>query len=144
MPELTIGLYISIRIPLDPPSALFPNARNRRGGFRPGIAAANDFHYAAYLAAMPYRPETPIAGEVSVGIYAAYGHGRRLPDLDATVSACKKALDALADAGIIVNDSQITSITVGQEKLRPTKDDPRPAGWTSLTIVEIQNEKPHE
>jgi Holliday junction resolvase RusA-like endonuclease len=138
MPEMTIGPIISIRIPLDPPAALFPNARNRRGGFHPGISAAADFHSVATFAMREHAPDTPITGPVSLGIYAAYGHGRRIPDLDATVSACKKALDALMTAGIILDDRQITSITVGHEKLRPTKDDPRPAGWTELRIVEME------
>jgi Holliday junction resolvase RusA-like endonuclease len=96
------------------------------------------YRMASTLAMRDYAPDTPITGPVSLGIYVAWGQGRRTPDLDAIPTATKGACDALADAGIILDDRQITSITVGQEKLRPTKDDPRPAGWTELRITEME------
>jgi Holliday junction resolvase RusA-like endonuclease len=96
------------------------------------------YRMASKLAMMGYAPDTPITGPVSLGIYVAWGHGRRTPDLDAIPTATKACTDALADAGIILDDRQVVSITVGQEKLRPTKDDPRPAGWTELRIMEVK------
>ncbi len=137
MPEITIGPILSIRIPLDPPSVLLPNARRSAHWTRQHEATAM-YRMASKLAMMDYAPDTPITGRVSLGIHVAWGHGRRTPDLDAIPTATKGACDALADAGIIQDDRQITSITVGHEKLRPTKDDPKPQGWTELRIVEME------
>lgn len=137
MPELTIGPYISIRIPLDPPSVLLPNGRRSAHWTRQHEATAM-YRMASKLAMMDYAPDTPITGPVSLVIYVAWGHGRRTPDLDAIPTATKGACDALADAGMIEDDRQIVKLSVSQEKLRPTKDDPRPAGWTELCIVEME------
>lgn len=137
MPELTIGLIISVRIPMEPPAVLLPNAR-RKAHWGDQHQATSMYRMASTLAMRDYAPDTPITGPVSLGIYVAWGHGRRTPDLDAIPTATKAATDALADAGIIVNDYQITSITVGQEKLQPTPDNRRPQGWTELRITEME------
>ncbi len=96
------------------------------------------YRMAAKLAMLEYAPDTPITGPVSLHTSVAWGHGRRTVDLDAIPTATKACTDALADAGIIINDSQITRLSVSQVKLKPTKDDPRPAGWTELRIMEME------
>ncbi len=130
-------LELMVRIPMEPPAVLLPNARRSAHWTRQHEATAM-YRMASKLAMMDYAPDTLIIGPVNLGIYVAWGHGRRTPDLDAIPTATKACTDALADAGIIQDDRQVVSITVGHEKLRPTKDDPRPAGWTELTITEVE------
>ena len=124
---------VTIRVPLDPPAALFPNRRHRRGGFHEGVEAAYQLRLAAKLAAMPHAPATALAGPVALHVHVAYSGGRRLPDLDASASAAKAAIDGVVDGGILVNDRQVTALTVTHERLGRGEQ-----GYTDLTICEVE------
>lgn len=128
---------ITITVPMEPPAECFPNRRNRRGGFYPGIEAARTFRMAAKVVAIEHAPSTAISGPVDVALHAAYGHKRQLPDLDATLSAAKGCLDGLVDGGILVDDRQVSRITVSHEKLKGKRGE-KPVGCTTVTIREIR------
>lgn len=137
--ERAPGPYsVSVQVPMAPPAELFPNKRHRRGGLHPGIAAAKEYREVTQYAAMEHVNGTPFAGPVHLIIHAAYGHKRRVPDLDATISATKPAVDALADAGLIYDDDQVAMITATHEKLTSTRRH-KPTGFTTLTITEMQS-----
>jgi Holliday junction resolvase RusA-like endonuclease len=128
---------ITVTVPMDPPSALLPNKRHRRGGLYPGIAAAQEYRAVAKYAAMPHVNGTPIAGPVHLTIHAAYGYKRVTPDLDGTISAAKAAIDGLADAGLIYDDDQVAKITATHEKL-PARKRECVAGFTVLTVEPME------
>jgi Holliday junction resolvase RusA-like endonuclease len=126
---------IVITIPLAPDAALLPNRRHRRGGHHPGIAAARELRFAAKCAALPHATGTALAGPVGLHVHVAYPRSRRLPDLDASLSASKGAVDGLVDGGILVDDRQVAAISVTHERLGKGAD-----GYTRITIVELEAE----
>ena len=128
---------ITITVPMDPPSALLPNKRHRRGGLYPGIEAAQESRLAAKYAAMNACNGTPLTGPVHLIIHAAYGHRRVTPDLDGTISAVKPMIDGLADAGVLEDDDQVQMITATHEKLRGRRNE-KPTGYTVLTITPLE------
>lgn len=131
---------ITILIPMAPPSELLPNRRHRRGGFHPGIAAANTSRTLAKYAAMNAATRThPITGPVSVTIHIGYGHKRLLPDLDGSISATKPFWDGIVDAGLLVDDDQIVKIIATHEKLKG-KRGTKPEGFTRMTITALAQE----
>lgn len=133
---------VIIRIPIAPPSALLPNKRHRQGGLHPGIEAATNCRDTAKYAAMELAPPTPFAGPVHLTMHIAYGvdpvskRARRLPDLDATISAAKSLIDGIVDARILYDDDQVQLITASHERLEVTRTY-RPAGFTVMQIEEL-------
>lgn len=133
-----VGRVITVTIPLDPPSELLPN--NRRRGTqsvwteREVTAQARQ---AARQAALSVAPPQPIAGPIHLAIHAAYGHGRRLPDLSATHGACKAFEDGLIDAGVMVDDRQVEIIVITHEKIRGKRNE-RPQGYTTIHVAELE------
>ena len=129
-------MSITVCVPMAPPSALLPNARYRRGGFYPGIAAAAECRMEAKSAALKVLDRVePIRGEVHLTIHVAYGYRQVTPDLDGTISSVKSMLDGIVDAGLMDDDSKVVKITATQEKLKVTKKS-KPTGHTILTIAE--------
>ena len=124
---------VTIRVPIDPPAELLPNRRHRRGGFHPGIEAAATVRQIAFHAALPHATATTLAGPVALTVHAGYGHGRRVPDLDATLAACKPMIDGIVDTRLIADDRQVARITVLHEKLTGKRGE-RPQGWTDITL----------
>ena len=127
---------VTIRVPIDPPAELLPNRRHRRGGFYPGIEAAATARQMAYHAAIPYATAVTIDGPVALTVHASYGHGRKVPDLDATLSACKPMIDGIVDTRLLADDRQVTRITVLHSKLAGKRGE-RPQGWTDITLEEL-------
>ena len=128
---------ITVTIPADPPSKLFPNQASKQGSWHVRARVRKESREIAAYAAMNARTATcPIAGPVAVEIHAAYGHRRRLPDIDATSSAAKAFLDGVVDAGILYDDDQVVRWTVTHEKL-PSRPKAPAQGFTTITITEI-------
>lgn len=130
-------MSITITIPIEPSSALFPNNRHRKGGYHPGVSASAECRQTARYAAManglhlePYR------GPVHLTIHAAYGYRRTKPDLDATISACKPFIDGIVDAGLLEDDDQVQKITATHEKLH-SRGGVKQLGYTVIEIEEL-------
>src|SRR5690606_25755197 len=75
-PEAQAGgrrvVEVTVTVPMDPPSALLPNKRHRRGGLYPGISAATESREVAKYAAMNDRGQQPtISGPVELEVHAA-------------------------------------------------------------------------
>ena len=135
-------MEVTVTVPMDPPSALLPNKRHRRGGLYPGISAATESREVAKYAAMNDRGQRPtISGPVELEVHAAYGYKRVTPDLDGTLSACKPMIDGLVDAGIIYDDDQVQRLIVTHEKLK-TRKHVKPQGYTVFRIRELTEETP--
>lgn len=125
---------ITVTIPMEPNSNLFPNAIRRSSHWRSEQQARKECRQTARYAAMASGMHTePFNGPVSITIHAAYGHKRVTPDLDATISACKPFIDGLVDAGILVDDDQVKKYVATHEKLKGKRGE-KPQGFTRIQI----------
>jgi len=108
---------ITITVPCDPPSALLPN-RKRSLHWSTIAKATKELRSIAKYAACDQRPNDwiPFAGPVVLTLTVGYGRRRRVPDLDASASACKAALDGMTDAAIIADDRIIKRLVVEHGK----------------------------
>lgn len=108
---------ITITVPCDPPSVLLPNQR-RKHHWGTISKATRELREIAYYAALDQRPNdwTPFAEPVVLSLRVGYGRRRRIPDLDASASACKAALDGMTDARVIDDDRIIKRLVVEHEK----------------------------
>lgn len=119
---------------MEPSNKLFPNAIGRGGHWGTRSKAHAECRQTARYAAMASGVHTePYSGPVALTIHAAYGHRRRLPDLDATISACKPFIDGLVDAGILVDDDQVQKYIATHKKLRGKRGE-KPQGFTRIQI----------
>ena len=129
---------IEVVIPIEPNNHLFPNSRSRRGGFYKGINASQECRATARYAAMASGVHVePYSGPVALTLFAAYGYKRKLPDLDATISACKPVNDGLVDAGILADDDQVQKITATHAKLKGKRGE-KPQGFTRIQIEMLE------
>lgn len=120
---------ITIVVPCDPPSVLLPNQR-RKHHWGTISKATRELREIAYYAALDQRPNdwTPFAEPVVLSLRVGYGRRRRIPDLDASASACKAIIDSMIDAGIISDDRIITKLVVRHGK------DPKGEGYAILSF----------
>lgn len=134
MREITIVVYTA------PDRALYPNNRLRSGGHWPGVAAAKAQRHTAWGDAINQKPTgwEPITGKVSMRVAFAYPKGRRLPDLDASISAAKAMIDGIVDAGILADDRLIVRHDgAEQTRLKGINADVYPDGYTEFTFTEV-------
>lgn len=118
-----------------PDSKLFPNKAGKSLHWATRQKHRKISREAARDAAKGVVPPTPLDGTVHLAIHARYGYRRRLPDLDATIAACKPHIDGLVEAGVLVDDRIITRISATHERV--TKDaDCALTGQTILTLTE--------
>lgn len=119
-----------------PSSDLLPNRVMRRGGHDAARVAKADARQIAKYTAVQHRNTCgggPIfRGPVHVTERIVWGKGRRRCDIDAVPLLCKPLIDGLCDAGLIVNDAQITRLTV----LEHDKDKDGP-GWVEIQVEEV-------
>ena len=128
---------IRITVPMAPDSRMFPNKAGKSLHWQTRRSARAKSREAGYKAAKKCKPPKPIAGPVVCTIHAEYGYRRRVPDLDATVSACKSFIDGLTDAGIFLDDKQIVKIIATHQKMVVPKGEKWP-GLTTITIEEVK------
>lgn len=130
-------MTITIEIPMPPARELFPNAEAKRRHW--GVRAemrAECREMAKYAAMETAQRCGPIAGPVTLTIHAAYGYKRTLPDLEATIAACKPYVDGIVDAGVLYDDDQVKKITATHEKLTARRKE-KPIGFTRFVITEM-------
>ena len=121
---------ITITVPCAPPSVLLPNQR-RKTHWAKIAKATRELRECARYAALSQMPNdwTPYTGPVVLTLYVGYEKRRRIPDLDASSSACKAAVDGLADAGVIVDDRIVKRLVVEHGR------DPAGLGYTTLAFT---------
>lgn len=121
---------ITVRIPATPHTLLRPNVTsvNKRERQKLGyplnvMPAAKlkallkaDLRETAGWAARECAPAVPIDEPVHLTVTIRWEHGRNKQDFDAAIYGLKGVIDALMDAGWIEDDSQVTGVTVYQEK----------------------------
>ena len=130
-------MAITVTIPMAPDSRLFPNKQGKSLHWATRSSARRKSREAACAAAEKVKPRRPIANDVICTIHAVYGHRRRVPDIDASISACKPFIDGLADAGVIRDDRQIVKLIGTHEKMVQKKGGKLP-GRTIITIEEMK------
>lgn len=128
---------ITITVPMAPDRRLFPNQAGKTLHWKTRSSARRKSREAACAAAEAVKPRRPIRKEVVCTIHADYGYRRRIPDLDATISASKPFLDGLTDAGIFHDDRQIKKIIATHGRLLQKKGGKLP-GRTTITIEEVK------
>lgn len=128
---------MTITIDMAPDRRLFPNQAGKSLHWRTRSSARRKSREAACAAAEKVRPKKPIGHDVICTIHADYGYRRRIPDLDATVSAAKPFLDGLTDAGIFRDDRQIKKIIATHGRMEQKKGGQLP-GRTVITIEEMK------
>ena len=125
---------IEVVIPMAPESAMMPNQLSKNAHWGKRAKVRKECREIARYAAMASGLHMePYSGPVAITIHAAYGYKRVTPDLDATISACKPFIDGLVDAGILVDDNQVTRYVATHEKLRGKRGE-KPQGFTRIQI----------
>ena len=130
-----------VMIPTVPASVLSPNGQRKRPWRRRHEAAADLRQMVAEYAkdanasqvgreVWSHPARDPVAGPVRLAVVIAWPKGRRLLDFDGAVGALKPAVDALQDAGWMVNDRQVVTMEVRQERSGDV------AGWTRIEMHE--------
>lgn len=124
---------VTVRIPMAPDRLLFPNKQGKSLHWATRSKHRKISREAACKAASRLNLPT-ISLPVIITIHARYGSRRRLPDLDASISACKPMIDGLVEAGLLQDDRQMVKITATHEKVTKADD----AALTGETIITIE------
>ncbi len=103
-------------IPTAPDSSLLPNRAYRRGGFHQRIESARDLRTMASIIARSSAPPRPLIGPIQIDAKIIWPRRRKYVDFDAAVASLKPVLDGCTDASWWIDDSQVTGMTVVQDK----------------------------
>ena len=91
---------ITVTVPMCPARELFPNRQGKNLHWATRSKHRKISREAASKAASLLHIKKTITKPVNLTIHARYGSRRRLPDLDATISAAKPMIDGLVEAGL--------------------------------------------
>lgn len=125
---------IRLDIPSPPPHELSPNAsRFQHWGTRNRIKHewARLWRHAALDAMGAAGRAVHLTGPVRLRVTYLKGKGARQRDVDGIIATCKHGIDALQEAGLIRNDSQVVAIEVEQRR------SPDGIGKTVVTVEEV-------
>lgn len=128
---------IIVTVPMAPDRLLFPNKQGKSLHWATRSKHRKISREAAYKAASLLHQKHKITSPVVLTIHAMYGSRRRLPDLDASISACKPMIDGLVEAGLLLDDRQMVKIVATHERV--AKESPvAKDGQTVITIEEAE------
>lgn len=125
---MTTATVLTIRIPMCPDAELSPN---RRCHWRRKAAATKALRQAAYyigVSSMWSQEWETATGPVTARATIGWAKGRKRMDPTNLADMLKPVWDGFQDAGIYVNDKQVTVESVTQER--------DPEGW-GFIVVEI-------
>lgn len=126
-------------VPTVPDAVLSPN-RVAKYGFHAKRRARAELQRAAWAAALEAREENPIEGDLRVTARILWPPGARRKDLDNLGAMLKGCWDGFTDAAFWVDDRQMVSLTVTQDRLDKAGLVSYPGGCVVVDVEQVSDD----